>query len=217
MEVAYPKAEEDLIDFLNRCKISNTNAMLCPRCSAVFDKEAAKFVEGFLPHTERKSRRVENRPKYGFNKRGVPYKMKPSDQGSSRTHKGTFNPPLKSPTDTWVFSGGKKTCHATPPTKWVKRMATTPHQKEASNAKRYAYNNNYKGKNPMTKTQWRRYQRQKKVNTLKEITNVGKKEEKQEAVFEMVKRPATERDISSLAHVGEKLSRRRRRDDLKFF
>jgi len=37
MEVAYPKAEEDLIDFLNRCKISNTNAMLCPRCSAVFD------------------------------------------------------------------------------------------------------------------------------------------------------------------------------------
>jgi len=32
-----------------------------------------------------------------------------------------------------------------------------------------------------------------KVNALKEITNVGKKEEKQEVVFEMVKRPATER------------------------
>ena len=30
MEKAYPKAEEDLVDFLNRCKISNTNAMLCP-------------------------------------------------------------------------------------------------------------------------------------------------------------------------------------------
>jgi len=69
MEVAYPKAEEDLIDFLNRCKISNTHAMLCPRCSAVFDKEAAKSVEGFLPHTKRKSGRLENRPKYGFNKR----------------------------------------------------------------------------------------------------------------------------------------------------
>jgi len=49
MEVAYPKAEKDLIDFLNRCKISNTNAMLCPRCSAVFDKEAAKSVEGLQP------------------------------------------------------------------------------------------------------------------------------------------------------------------------
>jgi len=46
MRVAYPRAEEDLINFLNRCKISNTNVMLCPRCSAVFDKEAAKFVEG---------------------------------------------------------------------------------------------------------------------------------------------------------------------------
>jgi len=45
MEVAYPKAEEDLIDFLNRCKISNTNAMLYPRCSAVFDKEAAKSAK----------------------------------------------------------------------------------------------------------------------------------------------------------------------------
>jgi len=78
MEEAYPKAEEDLIDFLNRCKISNKHAMLYPRCSAVFDKEAAKSVEGFLPHTERKNGRGENRPKYGFNKRGVPYKMKPS-------------------------------------------------------------------------------------------------------------------------------------------
>jgi len=103
MEVAYPKAEEDLIDFLNRCKISNTNAMLFPRCSAVFDKEVAKSIEGFLPHIERKSIWVENRPKYGFNKRGVPFKMKPSDQSSGRTHRGTFNPPPKSQIDTWVF------------------------------------------------------------------------------------------------------------------
>jgi len=198
MEVAYPKAEEDLIDFPNRCKISNNHVVLCPRCSAIFDKEATKSVEGFLPHTERRSGRVENRPKYGFNKRGVPYKMKPSDQGSSRAHKGTYNPPPRSSTDNWVFSGGKKTGHATPPTKWVKRMATTPHQKEASNAKRYAYNNIYKGKHPMTKTQWCRYQRQKKVNVLKEITNVSKKEGKQEVVFEMVKRPATETIFSPL-------------------
>jgi len=77
-------------------------------------------------------------------------------------------------------------------------MATTPHQKEASNAKRYAYNNIYKGKHPMTKTQWCRYQRQKKVNVLKEITNVSKKEGKQEVVFEMVKRPATETIFSPL-------------------
>jgi len=75
MEMAYPKAEEDLIDFLNWCKISNNHAMLCPRCSVVFDKEAATSVKRFLLHTERKNGRVENRPKYGFNNRGVPYKM----------------------------------------------------------------------------------------------------------------------------------------------
>jgi hypothetical protein len=28
-------------------------------------------------------------------------------------------------------------------------------------SKKYAYNNNYKGKSPMTRTQWRRYQRSK--------------------------------------------------------
>ena len=29
-------------------------------------------------------------------------------------------------------------------------------------SKKYAYNNNYKGKNPMTRTHWKRYQRSKK-------------------------------------------------------
>ena len=165
--------------------------MPCSVLGAVFDKEAAKSVEGFLPYTKREGGWVENRQKYGFNKRGVHYKMKPSEQNPGRNHRKTFNPPPKIHTDTWVLSGGKKTGYTTPPTKRVKRMATTPHQKEASNSKRYAYNNNYKGKHPMTKTQWRRYQRQKKENTLKDVTNVDKGEGKQEIVFEMVKRPAT--------------------------
>jgi len=76
MIVAYPRVEEDLIDFLNRCKISNTNVMLCPRCNAIFDKEAAKFVEGFQPQSKRKGGWADNHQKFGFNKRGVPYKMK---------------------------------------------------------------------------------------------------------------------------------------------
>jgi len=32
----------------------------------------------------------------------------------------------------------------------------------AFESKKFAYSNNYKGKNPMTRTQWRRYQRSKK-------------------------------------------------------
>lgn len=30
MKVVYPKAEEELIDFLNRCKIKGSEVMLCP-------------------------------------------------------------------------------------------------------------------------------------------------------------------------------------------
>jgi len=49
IQVVFPKAKEDLIDFLNKCKISGSLVMLCPRCSVVFDKKAAKNVEGFRP------------------------------------------------------------------------------------------------------------------------------------------------------------------------
>jgi len=58
-----------------------------------------------------------------------------------------------------VFSGGKKYRYSAPTTKWVKRVATTLNQEGVSNSRQYAYNNNYKGKHPMTKTQWRKYQR----------------------------------------------------------
>jgi len=107
IKVAYPKAEKDLIDFLNRCNISNTNAMLCPRCSAVFDKEAAKYVEGFQSQTKRRGGWVDNRPKFGFNKRGVPYIMKCSEQNPGRNRRKTFNPPSKTPTYIWVSLGAR--------------------------------------------------------------------------------------------------------------
>ena len=117
----------------------------------------------------------------------------------------TFNPSVKSPTDTRVFSGGRKFGYSAPTTKWVKRIATPPNQKEASNSKQYAYNNNYKGKHPMTKTQWRRYQRQKKAGALKDITNVNNNKVKQVVVFEMVKKPAIERIFPPLAEIEKDL------------
>jgi len=54
IQVVFPKTEEDLIDFLNRCKISSSSVMLCPGCSTVFDKKAAKNVEGFQPRSNGK-------------------------------------------------------------------------------------------------------------------------------------------------------------------
>ncbi|KEH19816.1 hypothetical protein MTR_8g468870 [Medicago truncatula] len=56
MKVAYPTSEEDLVDFLKRCKISNSPTMLCPRCSVIFDKEAARNVERFKPQSKRKGK-----------------------------------------------------------------------------------------------------------------------------------------------------------------
>lgn len=40
IEVVYPKAGENLLEFLHYCKARGSKVMLCPRCSAVFDKKA---------------------------------------------------------------------------------------------------------------------------------------------------------------------------------
>ena len=42
LKTACPTAEEELIVFQNRCRLKNSEVMLCPRCSVVFDKEATK-------------------------------------------------------------------------------------------------------------------------------------------------------------------------------
>lgn len=45
MEVAYPKAEESLDEFLGMSKARKSEPMLCPRYNAIFDKKAAHQVE----------------------------------------------------------------------------------------------------------------------------------------------------------------------------
>lgn len=167
--------------------------MLCPRCSAIFDKEDAKAIEGAQSQTKWKGKKKDNRPKFNFNKRGIPYKDHAAGNSRKRNRRGTFNPSTNSPTNTWVFSGGRKSGYSAPPSKWVKRKVPAPRLDVPELPTRYSYNNNYKGKQPMTRTQWRRHQRQKKATTLQDVTNVDKTEGKQKAVFEMVKKPAIER------------------------
>ncbi|MCI36066.1 hypothetical protein A2U01_0057288, partial [Trifolium medium] len=58
----YPHAEEDLVDFLQRCKLNNTQAMLCPRCSAVFDKKATDGPNKFVPFVKNKGNWSNQRP-----------------------------------------------------------------------------------------------------------------------------------------------------------
>jgi hypothetical protein len=56
MKVAYPMAEEEQIDFLNRCRFKNSEVILCPRCNSVFDKEATKGLEGFIPKSKKRGK-----------------------------------------------------------------------------------------------------------------------------------------------------------------
>jgi hypothetical protein len=50
----YHKAEEELVDFLNRCKLNNTEVMICPKCSAVCDKEAIASLKHCVPYADNK-------------------------------------------------------------------------------------------------------------------------------------------------------------------
>ena len=69
LKTTYPTAEEDLIDFLNRCKLESSEVMLCPRCSVVFDKKATKGLEGSIPKPKKRGKwSGDHRPIFSFTK-----------------------------------------------------------------------------------------------------------------------------------------------------
>ncbi|KAI5383829.1 hypothetical protein KIW84_070983 [Lathyrus oleraceus] len=43
--LAYPKEEENLVEFIKRCQKMGTEVILCPRCSAIFDRKATTNLE----------------------------------------------------------------------------------------------------------------------------------------------------------------------------
>jgi hypothetical protein len=170
LNTTYPTAEEELIDFLNRCKLKNFEEMLCPRCSAVFDKEATKGLEGSIPKPKKMGKWFANhRPKFSFTNSYIPYA--PNGlliNNSSTTNyvnqsgQGIFLVPY-APNQKWVQSTQKDVQHGK--NNVVKRNIDVVNDNKNGNAfesKKFAYRNNYKGKNPMTRTQWRKYQRSKK-------------------------------------------------------
>lgn len=72
MKMVFPKAEEELINFMNICKLGDFEVMLCPCCIAVFDKEAMKELEKTNPYQSKKVGQQDHCNKFFFNKRGVP-------------------------------------------------------------------------------------------------------------------------------------------------
>jgi len=74
LKTTYPTAKEELIDFLNRFKLKNSEVMLCPRCSIVFDKEATKSLEGSILKPKKRGKwSADNRPKFSFTKSYIPF------------------------------------------------------------------------------------------------------------------------------------------------
>ena len=174
MKVVYPRAEEDLIDFLNRCKLENKGVMLCARCSAVCDKEA---TAGLMKFQLMANRHGAN-PKQPHDK-GKGILTRPNNRVQA-DRRPTFLPSGSIPIERWMHQGTIKF------NKGAMEVGGSSGTKlsYSEDVNKYSYKNNYKGKHPMTRTQWRRFQRQKKLAATNLQTGQYK---------EVARRPAKER------------------------
>ncbi|WJX34091.1 hypothetical protein P8452_22239 [Trifolium repens] len=174
MKVVYPRAEEDLIDFLNRCKLKNKGVMLCARCSAVCDKEATAGLMKFQPVANRQGANPKPPRDKGKGILTRPNNMVQIDR------RPTFLPSGSIPIERWMHQGTIKF------NKGAMEVGGSSGTKlsYSEDANKYSYKNNYKGKHPMTRTQWRRFQRQKKLAATNLQTGQYK---------EVARRPAKER------------------------
>ncbi|MCI30183.1 hypothetical protein A2U01_0051392, partial [Trifolium medium] len=79
-----------------------------------------------------------------------------------------------------------------------KGSSSNPNPRNSYESNKYSYKNNYMGKNPMTRTQRRRFQREKKLAQQNVQNNAKGKYKKQ--FVEVAKRPAKERLLPPMAH-----------------
>lgn len=54
MKVVFPKVEEELLNFMNRCKLKDFEFVLFPHCCFIFDKDVAKDLEKINPYQSKK-------------------------------------------------------------------------------------------------------------------------------------------------------------------
>ncbi|XP_050896814.1 uncharacterized protein LOC127103605 [Lathyrus oleraceus] len=94
----YPKADEDLVDFLYRCKNKGSQVCLCPRCGAVTDKVAAEnFQKLQLGKSKGSGLNIARQ-----NER-IPRKAVENAQVRPRS----FVPSTSAPRGTWIKPQGK--------------------------------------------------------------------------------------------------------------
>ena len=106
----YPKAGESLMDFLSRKQEADHEVMLCPRCSAVFDKIAAKAFEESEAKKKQAHAQLIAEEKYqwadeveaeALAKKGALLQAEEHMKRNVQNRK-TFTPPRKVPTNRWV-------------------------------------------------------------------------------------------------------------------
>lgn len=91
---ANPKAKEELVDFLNYCRLKDSEVMLCPRWSSVFDKEAAKELESTNPYQAKKFVR-QDKPKGPFSNK---------EKGATKFQGRTYVPTIGASLREWLRS-----------------------------------------------------------------------------------------------------------------
>jgi len=175
--------------------------MLCPRCNSVFDKRATKDLEGFIPKSKKRGKWYVNpKSKFSFTKSYIPFISNFSITNYvNKNGKGkTFVTHAKAPVQKWVHSTqkniqyGKNNVVKGSTSTIVTKNVDVADTKTPNESRKYAYSNNYKGKNHMTRTQWRMYQRSKKVVVADLDDNTVDPKGKQKVV-ETTKRRVKER------------------------
>lgn len=193
-------AEEELVDFLNRCRLKNSEIILCPKYSFVFDKEATKSFEGFISKSKKRGKwYADHRPKFSFTKSYIFFinNYSTTNYVNKNGQGKTFVPHAKVPVRKWVHSthknvqyGKNNVVNGSTSNTVTKNVTIDTESPNESN--KYAYHSNYNGQYPMTRSQWRRYQRSKKGiaarSDNKAVDPKGK-----EKLVELVRRPVNER------------------------
>jgi len=121
--------------------------------------KATKGLESSIPKPKKRSKwSGDHRPKFSFTKSYIPFMNNSST--TNYINKGgqgkAFVPYALN--HKWVQSTHKNVQHRK--NNVMKRSTNNVDNNKNGTtfeSKKYAYNNNYKGKNPMTRTQWRRY------------------------------------------------------------
>ncbi|MCI29546.1 hypothetical protein A2U01_0050755 [Trifolium medium] len=110
--------------------------MLCPRCSAVFDKNATDGLKKYIPFAKNKGNWPNQRRMTNQNM------AHPRPVHQRLGYKTTFVPSNKAPMNQWIH--GQKMA---PSKVFVERgSSSNARSKSSMEANKYAYKNNYMGK-----------------------------------------------------------------------